>query len=312
MKAVQINSYGGTEVLEVNNEAPRPVLSKGQVLVEVKAASINPFDVKISQGYLKDMAPLVFPATLGGDFSGAITELGDEVSDFKKGDEVFGQAILLNGGSGSFAEYLASNTGNIAQKPSKASFDEAAALALVGASSVQALEDHIKLQKRQKILIHGGAGGIGHIAIQVAKALGAYVATTVSTDDVEFAKKLGADEVIDYKTEDFTLKIKEYDAVFDTVANQESLDKSVSVLKKGGILVSMLGKPDEKLCLEQEITAISQMTNSNTEHLKKAAELVESGKVKVYIDSTFSLDQMKEAFEKQMAHPKGKVVIHIK
>ena len=255
MKAVQINTYGGVEVLEINENASKPTPAKDQVLVEVHAASITPIDWKIRAGYLKDVAPLPFPATLGGDFAGVITEVGEDVTDFKIGEEVYGAAILLNGGSGSFAQSLVSNTASLAHKPKVANFIEAAALPLVGSSAIQALEEHIKLQNSQKILtpvreqgsakrvlIHCGAGGIGHIAIQLAKALGAYVATTVSSEDIEYVKSLGADKVIDYQTQPFEKVLKDFDAVFDTVGGQTT-DKSFEVLKKGGIIVSMLGQP---------------------------------------------------------------------
>lgn len=192
MKAVQINNYGNKEVLEVNENASQPLLKEGQVLVEVKAASINPFDIKLRAGYMKDAIPLQFPFTMGGDYSGVVKEVNG-VSNLQIGDEVYGQAIALGTGSGSFAELAAANGANTAKKPHSIDFEQAAALPLVGSSAIQALEEHIQLESGQKILIHGGAGGIGHIAIQLAKALGAYVATTVSTDDKAFVQELGAD-----------------------------------------------------------------------------------------------------------------------
>lgn len=312
MKAVQINQYGGIDVLEVNENVPKPTPSKNQVLVEVYSASINPIDWKIRAGYLKEMAPLSFPATLGGDFAGIILEIGEDVLDFKVGDEVYGSAISLNGGSGSFAQSLVSNTANLAHKPKVANFIEAAVLPLVGSSAVQALEEHIKLSSGQKILIHGGAGGIGHIAAQLAKALGAYVATTVSTEDIDFAKSLGADEVIDYQTKAFEDVLKDFDAVFDTVGGQIS-DKSFKVLKKGGIIVSMLGQPNPELAQEYAVTAIGQNTITNTQHLNRLAELVDSGKIKVHVDKIFPLEEAQEAFKHlEEGHPRGKVVLKIK
>ncbi|MBI2034279.1 MAG: NADP-dependent oxidoreductase [Candidatus Levybacteria bacterium] len=200
MKAAQYSTYGGAEVIEINNNAVKPTPQEGQVLVEVHAASINPFDWKLRAGYMKDMIPLSFPVTIGGDFAGIVVQAGpprvDERQRVEAGDAVYGQALIINGGSGSLAEFAVANLKNIAAKPKNVTFEEAAALPLVGSSAVQALEDHIKLQKNQRILIHGGAGGIGHIAIQIAKYLGAFVATTVSSDDVDFVKKLGADEII--------------------------------------------------------------------------------------------------------------------
>ncbi len=311
MKAIQIKSYGGPEVLEIN-EIEKPTVKPGHILVENHAASINPFDVKLAAGYMKEMIPMQFPYVVGGDFAGVVIEVGQDVQNFKVGDEVYGQAITLNGGSGAFAEFLSSTSQNAAKKPSSINFDEAAALPLVSVSALQALEDEIHVQSGQKVLIHGGAGGIGHIAIQIAKSLGAYVATTASTGDVEFVKSLGADQVIDYKKQKFEEELKDFDSVFDTVANKESFEGSLKILKKGGILVSMLPVPDKNLAEQYGITAISQQTGTTTERLNRVAELVDAGKIKINIDSTFSLDQAKEAFEKQNTHPKGKVVFHIK
>ncbi len=312
MKAVQINAYGTNDVLEINENAPKPTPSKNQALIEVHSTSINPVDWKIRAGHMKDMMPLNFPATLGGDFAGVVTEVGEDVSEFKVGDEVFGSAIVLNGGSGSFAQFLAANVVNIAHKPKTVNFEEAAALPLVGSSAVQALEEHIKLKSGQKILIHGGAGGIGHIAIQFAKVLGAYVATTVSTEDVDFAKSLGADEVIDYKTQNFEEILKDFDAVFDTVGGKIT-DASFKALKKNGVIVSMVGQPNGDLAKQHGITAIGQGTDTNFKHLTHLAELVDSGKIKAQVDKVFTLEQVKEAFKYQEeAHPRGKVVLKVK
>ena len=323
MKAVQINNYGDKEVLEVNENASQPVLEEGQLLIEVKAASINPFDVKLRAGYMKDAIPLQFPFTMGGDYSGVVKEVNGPpasamsealragVSDFQVGDEVYGQAIALGTGSGSFAELAAANGANTAKKPHSIGFEQAAALPLVGSSAVQALEDHIKLESSQKILIHGGAGGIGHIAIQLAKSVGAYVATTVSTDDISFVKELGADEVIDYKTQKFEELLKDYDAVYDTVGG-ETTNKSFAVLKQGGIFVSMLGEPDKNLAQEHGVTVIGQGTKINTEHLSRLAQLVDDGKITASVDKVFPLEEVKEAFGYQEeVHPRGKVVLKI-
>lgn len=213
MKAVQINSYGGNDVLEINENASKPSLSEDQVLVEVYAAGINPIDWKVRAGYLKEFVPLSFPATLGGDFSGVVVEVGEGITNFKVGDEVYGQGGILNGGSGSFAEFVAANIGKTALKPNNLDFTQAAALPLAGVSALQALEDHIRLAKGQKILIHGGAGGIGTFAVQLAKSQGAYVATTVAGKDIDYVKSLGADEVIDYENEVFEDKLADFDAV---------------------------------------------------------------------------------------------------
>lgn len=163
MKAVQITRYGGPEVLEVKENVPQPSPQKGQVLVEIHAAGLNPFDAKLRSGMMKAMIPLQFPVTAGGDFAGVVTQVGPpaggDVSDFKVGDEVYGTAIVLSGGSGAYAEIAAANIANSAHKPKTVTFEEAAALPVVGCSTVQALEEYMKLTKRQRILVHGGAGG---------------------------------------------------------------------------------------------------------------------------------------------------------
>src|SRR3989344_1631525 len=203
MKAAQINTYGGSEVVEINNDAAEPMIAPGKILIEIYASGVHPVDWQIREGYLKERAPLQFPATLGGDFSGVVKEVGEGVSEFKKGDEVCGQAGLLNGGSGSFAEIALGDIQKIARKPKQVHHIEAAALPLAGVSAWQGLVDHIKLSKGNKILIHGGAGGIGSFAVQIAKYLGAYVVTTVSASDMEYVKELGADETIDYQSQRF-------------------------------------------------------------------------------------------------------------
>lgn len=309
MKAIQANGYGGSGMLIVNETAAMPTVGKGQILVSGRAASINPFDLGIVGGYFKDKMPIVFPVTVGGDFSGVVAEVGEGVTKLKVGDEVYGTANIFTGGSGSFAEAIVANMANVSLNPQNSSFEETAALSLVGSSAVQALEEHMKLQPGQKICIHGGAGGIGHIAIQLAKAIGAYVATTVSTQDVVFAKQLGADEVIDFKTQAFETLLKEFDAVFVT-ATGDVLQKSFGILKKGGILVSMVGPADAALAEAAGVTAITQMTATNTQHLQRVSELVESGKIKVNVDKVFLFEQAKEAWDYQRTgHPRGKVVV---
>ncbi len=312
MKAAQINKYGGNEVVQINKDVTKPTKTHGKVIVEVHAAGINPVDWKIREGYMKQMAPITFPATLGGDFSGVVTEVGIGASDFKVGDKLYGQATILGGGSGAFAQFAFANAKTIAHKPQNISHIEAAALPLAGVSAYQALVDHISLSKGQKILIHGGAGGIGSIAVQLAKHLGAYVTTTVSTEDVSYAKDLGADEVINYKKQSFENILQDYDAVFDTVGGQ-TYTNSFRVLKKGGIIVSMLEQPNQELMKQHGVNAISQFTQVNSERLSKLTELVEQGVIKVHVDKTFPLEKAAEALTYlQTGHPRGKVVIEIK
>ncbi|MCE8429476.1 MAG: NADP-dependent oxidoreductase [Candidatus Methanoperedens sp.] len=312
MKAAQIRKYGSSEVVDINKNAPVPVISQGQILVEVYAAGVNPVDWKIREGYMKEMVPLIFPATLGGDFSGVVIETGAGVSEFKKGDEVFGQASALRGGSGSFAEFVSTDTKVVSRKPRKVDHMKAAALPLVGVSAWQALVEHIGLSKGKKILIHGGAGGIGTMAIQLAKYLGAYVATTVNARDMEYARELGADEAIDYKNQSFEKILHDYDAIFDTVGG-ETYARSFAVLKKGGIIVSMLEQPRPDLMKKYGVNAIAQFTQVNNERLSRVAELADKNILKAQIEKTFPLEKAREALEYlQTGHPRGKVVLKIK
>ena len=311
MKAAQYKTYGGPEVIEIN-DAPEPTVGKEQILVRVYAAGVNPFDWKLRTGYMKDMVELKFPVTMGGDFSGVVVKAGENITDFKIGDEVYGQALILNGGSGSIAEFAVANVKNTARKPQNINHIESASLPLVGSSALQALEQHIGLKSGQKILINGGSGGIGSLAIQLAKSIGAYVATTVSTEHVEFAKKLGTDVAVDYKNENVIDKIKGFDAVFDTAGGQ-SRDNAVKVLKRGGIIVSMNGVPDQKLLEEYGVRGIGQSTSVSRDKLIRLAELAEQGIVKPQVDKVFPLEQTREAFiYQEISHPKGKVVISVK
>lgn len=310
MKAAQINGYGGLEAVQVG-EADKPTPAAGQVLVEVHAAAVNPFDVKVREGLVRNMAELNFPATLGGDAAGTVAALGAGVTGFQLGQAVYGQAGALSG-QGSFAEFTPVKAEQLAAKPTSLDFTAAAALPLVGCSAYQALVDHINLKAGQKILIHGAAGGIGSVAVQLAKHLGADVAATAGAEDADFVKSLGADEVIDYRGQDFAALLKDYDAVFDTVGG-ETNRKSYTVLKPGGALVSMSEKPDDALVNKYAVLYTAQFTRTTTERLTKVAELVDAGNLKVHIDKIFPLDQAAEALEYQKTgHPRGKIVIRIK
>lgn len=258
------------------------------------------------------MAPLQFPVTLGMDFSGVINQLGEGVStDLNIGDEVYGQASLLSGGSGSFAEFVLTNINSIAHKPKTLNHIEAAGLPLVGVSAWQGLVENIGLSRNKRILIHGGAGGIGSIAIQLAKHLGAHVATTVRPEDEEFVRKLGADEIVDYTSQSFEDMLHGYDAVFDTVGG-ETYRRSFKVLKNNGIIVSMLEQPDSDLKNQYGVKAISQFTETTSERLTKLAEWVDQNNIKVNVDKTFSLNEAANALDYQKdVRPRGKIVLTV-
>ena len=310
-----MKGYGSSEVVEINQNAAAPNdPSYGKVLVKVKAAGVNPIDWKIREGYMQQMIPLQFPSTLGMDFSGTIEKVGAGVSGFNVGDGVYGQASVTRGGSGAFAEIALANADSIAHKPKSLNHQEAAGLPLVGVSAWQALVETIGLTDGQKkILIHGGAGGIGSIAIQLVKRRGAYVATTASTNDKQFVKELGADEAIDYKTQTFEdLLPHDYDAVFDTVGG-ETYKRSFEVLKRdSGMIVSMLEQPNQQLMEQFSVKAIFQFTQVNRERLTKLAQWVDQNNIRVNVDRTFPLEEAGKALDYQKdVHPRGKVVLAI-
>ncbi len=311
MKAAQIREYGDASVVEIA-ETDRPTAGEGRVLIEVHASSLNPVDSAIRSGYMHQMMPVQFPVVLGGDVAGVVTEVGPGVEGLKVGDRVYGQANAAFGDSGAFAEYAATAVDHVALAPKNLDFNEAASLPLVGVSAVQALTEHIKLGAGQKVLITGGSGGIGTVAIQVAKALGAYVATTATGEGVKLVKGLGADEVFDYKSQDAASILKEYDAVFDTVGGQ-GFDKTLKVLKKGGIAVSMIAPPNAELASEQGVTAMTQMTMITAERLETLRDLVEAGSVKTQVSKVYALDEIRDAFvTREAGAVNGKVVLEIK
>jgi alcohol dehydrogenase len=313
MKAAQFSKYGGPEVIEINRDTVLPKAGEGQILVEGYAASINPIDLLIRAGYMQQMFQLTFPATLLGDFAGEVKEVGQGVSGFRVGDQVFGFAPIFSKGSGTAAEYVASKALVDAQKPQRVSLAEAAALPLAGVSAVQALELHLKAKPGQKVLIHGGAGGIGSFAIQYAKHLGCHVATTVRGSQKEFVHRLGADDVIDFELEKFDTILKEYDGVLDTVGG-EVYKRSFSVLKMGGIVVSMVQNiPDQELMSKFGVTSDFFITQIDSASLRSLAELVDKGTLRPQIDREFPLEQAREACAYvEQEHPKGKVVVRIK
>jgi len=310
MRAAQITEYGEQNVLKITDTAERPVAGEGQVLVEVRAASVNPFDWKVMSGQAQSMAQLTFPATLGGDAAGVVAEVGDGVTGFEVGQEVYGQANALSG-QGSFAEFTPIKVESLALKPKNVDFATAAALPLTAVSAYQALVDTLHLTAGQKILIHGGAGGIGGCAIQIAKHIGAHVIATAGPEDQKYVRELGADEVIDYTSQKFEERAHDLDAVYDTIGS-ETYTRSFAVLHSGGQIVSMLEQPNQSLMQQHGVTAYSQFTQLTPERMAAITELVEQGVLKVTIDKTFPLDKAAEAVDYlHSGHHRGKVVIQI-
>lgn len=241
MKAMIIDRYG--KVPMRMTEVPTPEINEYEVLAEIHAASINPIDFKIRDGKVKMLLKYEMPLILGNDFSGVIVKIGAKVTNFKVGDEIY--ARPRKNKIGTFAEYIAIHEDDIALKPNNLSFEEAASIPLVGLTSYQALHDIMQLQKGQKILIHAGSGGVGTFAIQLAKIMGATVTTTASEAGANLVTSLGADEIINYKTEKFEDILKNYDAVFDTIGGA-TLEKSFNIIKSGGNIVSVSGMPNAR------------------------------------------------------------------
>lgn len=310
MKAAQINSYGDASVIQIN-DIEKPTVAENKVVIEVHAASLNPFDTTVRNGNVRENIPLRLPVTLGGDIAGVVVEVGKGVTNVMVGDKVYGQANVVAGNSGAFAEYAVTSATQVAKLPENLDYNQAASLPLVGASALQAVKQHIDLQPNQKIFIHGGAGGIGSLAIQIAKHLGAYVATTASDRDIDYLKHLGADEVIDYKSQDFSELLKSYDAAFDTTPGNE-VNKILAILKQGGIVVFMLGHADEAEASKFGVRAITQSTKVTTGALDLLSQLVKSGAVVPNIGKIFKLTEIKEAFiARESGTVRGKIVLEI-
>lgn len=310
MKAAQINEYGDASVIHIA-EIDKPYAGDGQVVIEVHAASINPFDTIVRSGKMQDTMPLQFPVTLGGDIAGVVSEVGAGVSQFKLGDKVYGQANVVAGNSGAFAEFAATAASQIALAPTSVDLQKAASLPLVGVSALQVVTQKLNVQASQKLFIHGGAGGIGSLAIQIAKHLGAYVATTATGSGIEFVKSLGADEVIDYTQQKFSDVLHDYDAVFDTVGGDD-FNIALGILKSGGVAVSMLQLADESRAQELGVRTIMQHTKVTTEDLAKLAALVDEGVVTPQVDEVYPLEQVAEAFKaRESGKVRGKVVLAV-
>ncbi len=331
MKAIQLTTYGDISENIKLSEIKKPSIQKDEVLVEIFAASVNPLDIKVASGKLKRLSKTPLPFTMGHDVSGKIVAIGADVSDFKIGDEVY----AYTNSQGTFAEFVAVKANIVSLKPKNTSFEEAASLPLVSLTAAQVLKRG-KLKAGDKILIHAGSGGVGSLTIQLAKAKGAYVYTTTSTDNVEWVKALGADRVIDYKTEDYKTIVKDVDMVLDPLGNQYTED-AFDVIKKGGKVISLVGPVDEETARRMKLNYFANLFLSwkrrkitaqikrksayyslllmrgNKKQLSEIAELVEAGKIKTSIDKVFSLKETLEAIRYvDNGRTKGKVVITVK
>ena len=306
MKAAYIEQFGGPEVLQYG-DLPDPVAAAGQVVVDVAAASVNGADWRVRAG---QYGQATFPLVLGRDFSGSVAALGAGVDDLQIGDAVFG--VLEAGREGAYADKLAINAAIIAKKPDGPSHIDAAALALTGLTAVISVETTLKLQRGETILIQGGAGGVASFAIQLAKHLGARVITTTSAANADYVRSLGADEVIDYNTQDFTGAAKACDAVFDTVGG-EVAQKSFAVLKPGGRAAFIASGPQAPKPDRGDVTALRPAVGRARAPLERIAALVTAGAVRPPEVKLYRLAQAAQAHRlSESRHFRGKLVFQVR
>jgi NADPH:quinone reductase-like Zn-dependent oxidoreductase len=306
MKAVVIHQYGGPEVLKYE-DIPRPEPKDDQLLVRVIAAGVNPVDGMIRSGMFKGNR--VFPIILGGDVAGVVEEIGSKITKFKAGDPVFAYVSLNN--SGGYAQYALVTEREAAAKPQSLTSVEAAAVPIVALTAWQALVDTAKLSAGQTVLIHGGSGGVGSFAIQIAKARGAKVIATASTANQDFLKQLGADMTIDYTKQKFEDVAKDVDVVLDSIG-RDTLARSYGVVKKGGIIVSLVARLNESELQKHGIRGASLSAEPNSEELSEIGKLIDEKKIKVIVSQTFPLSEAMKAQEQvATGHTRGKIVLKI-
>ena len=308
MKAAVIREYGDATVFK-SEDIPTPEPGDTEVLVKVHFASVNPFDYKVRAGYMKNRMPLKFPAILGTDMIGTVEKAGSSVSKFKKGDLVFGKANF--GSNGSYAEYALAKESNIAQAPKNIPERESAGLPVAAGTAWTVLVDLVGLRKGQKVLITGASGGVGMMAIQIAKNIGAYVIGTASKANLQTIKAIGADEAIDYTEGDFSEKVKDVDVLLDTVGG-DTLSKAYEMVKRGGKLISLTGPTDKAAADKYGIDAQYLSVPSDGKTMEELAKLADSGKLKVIIDREFPLEKISEAHAlSESRKVKGKIIIKI-
>jgi NADPH:quinone reductase-like Zn-dependent oxidoreductase len=290
IRKVRLHRFGGPDVLTVDSVEPS-LPDAQQVLVSVKGASINPVDFKIRNGQYPAVKEDRLPYTLGRDVSGVIEQCGAQATQFKVGDEVLG---IVGIGGGGYAEKAVLDQQALALKPALIDHAHAAAIPLAGTTAWQGLFRHGQLKGGQSVLIHGGSGGVGHFAIQFAKAKGARVLTTVSSDNMEFARALGADVVIDYKTQRFEDQAHDLDMVFDLI-DGDTRERSWKLLKRGGVLVTTLTAPSQELASRHGVRAMRYTVEASGSDLSEITALVAAGKVKPHVQQTFGLEEAPKA-----------------
>ncbi len=311
MKAIRIHNYGGPEVLKYE-DAPRPQPQAGEVLVRVHAAGVNPIDWKVREGHMKDFWPHKFPLILGWDLSGVVEELGKgpaAAGRFKIGDEVYSLPDPTR--NGAYADYIVVREPELARKPNSLHHICAAAIPLAALTAWQSLFDTAQLQPGQRVLIHAGSGGVGHLAVQLAKWKGAYVFATASTKNQDLLRELGVDEPIDYTQQRFEDIARKIDIVLDTLGG-ETQERSWSVLKKGGVLVSLVQPPSEEKAKELGVRAAIIGAQPNGAQLAEIAKIIEAGKLAPVIDRILPLSEARRAHElSQSGHTHGKIALRV-
>jgi NADPH:quinone reductase-like Zn-dependent oxidoreductase len=307
IRKMRIHAFGESETLHPDDVEPS-LADASQVFVSVKAASINPVDFKIRNGKYPAVKEDRLPYTLGRDVSGVVEKCGAQATVFKVGDEVFGMVGI---GGGGYAQKVVLDQKAIAHKPAALDHPHAAAIPLAGQTAWQGLFKHGGLKAGQSVLIHGGSGGVGHFAIQFAKAKGARVLTTVETSNVAFAKSLGADVVIDYKTQRFEDHARDLDMVFDLI-DGETRERSWKLLKRGGTLVTTLTEPSQEKASQLGVRALRYTVEADGNELTEIAGLVTAGKVKPHVEKTYPLAEASQALAAvEKSHPVGKIVLTI-
>ena len=332
MKAFIVDRYGkGSGRL---GEMPEPELREDDVLVQVHAAGVNPLDSKIRNGEFKLLLPYRLPLILGNEAAGVVLRVGSRVQRFKPGDEVYARPDKDR--IGTFAELIAINEADVALKPKTLSMEEAASIPLVALTAWQALVERAKLKRGDKVLIHAGSGGVGTIAIQLAKHLGALVATTTSSSNVDFVKSLGADVVVDYKKDDFEKTLRDYDAVLNSL-DAQTLRKSLNVLKPHGKLISISGPPDPEFAEEMGLNwGVKQVMRLLSYRIRKAAKrrrvsysflfmkasgdqlreigrLIDAKDIRPVVDRVYPFESIEEALAHvDTGRAKGKVVVKLR
>ncbi len=309
MKAVRIHKYGGPEVLQYE-DAPRPEPQAGEVLVRVHAAGVNPIDWNVREGHMKDFWPHQFPLILGWDLSGVVEKLGGGVSRFKIGDEVYSVPDPTR--DGAYADYIVVRESELALKPNSLHHIRAAAVPLAALTAWQSLFDTAQLQPGQRVLIHAGSGGVGHLAVQLAKWKGAYIFATASTKNQDFLRELGVDEPTDYTQQRFEDIARKIDIVLDTLGG-DTQERSWQVLNKGGALLSIVQPPSAEKAKELGVRAAFVASHPNGAQLVEIAKIIDSGKLQPVIDRILPLSEVHRAHElSQSGHTRGKIVLRVK